>query len=268
MVRRQEWHSPLCPRCQEVEDHQHVWRCQHPDAALLRQKEFTTLSAWLHDTDTDPDLRCLILTRLFDWLEDRAYTPISASQTAFYDLLQKQDAVGWELPFTGMWLDQWAPAQDAFYKTIGNSKTGKKWLERLTVKIWKIAWALWKQRCEWLALRQQTHCHEAIVVKIQALYHQPRTNYPPILRRRMIPLVRLLERSTPQLEAWYVAFQTYASMGFCRQDTPLQNLRRLGRSLGVTTHLPTGTTYQQAWNVLSNILHQRCPIPASRITQP
>jgi hypothetical protein len=264
MVRRKEWHSPLCPRCQELEDHSHVWRCKHPDAVTLRERQLGKLDEWLTATDTDPDLRCLILTRLFDWLDNRAYTPIAASQTLYSDLLLQQDAIGWELPFTGMWLNSWAPAQEVYYRTIGSSKTGRKWLERLTVKIWKIAWDLWRQRCEWLSIRQQAHGHETIVAKIQLLYRQPRRNYPPSLRRRMIPLAQLLERTTPQLEAWYVAFQTYASRGFCRCDTPLQNLRRLGRSLGVTTYLPSGVPYHQAWNTLSNILHQRCPTPVSR----
>jgi hypothetical protein len=122
-----------------------------------------------------------------------------------------------------MWLNQWAPAQTLYYNSISSSKSGKKWLERLTVKIWMIAWRLWRQRCEWLDQRKEAFAHDIVVAKIQALYRQPRDQYPPSLRRRMIPLAQLLQKPISQLEAWYTAFQTYAAIGYCCNDTPLQN---------------------------------------------
>jgi hypothetical protein len=245
-----------------------VWRCPHPDAVHLREAELRKLDTWLTDQKTDPDLQRLILIRLFDWLESQPFTSISPRSTLYYDLLQQQDAIGWELPFTGMWPNTWAPAQTLYYNSIESSKSGKKWLERLTVKIWMIAWNLWRQRCEWLDTRKADLAHDTVVAQIQALYRQPRDCYPPSLRRRMIPLEQLLQKSIPQLEAWYTAFQTYAAIGYCRQDNPLQNLRRLGRSLGVTPHLPPGTSYVQAWTVLSRLLHQNHPASLPRSTQP
>jgi hypothetical protein len=158
MEHRQEWHSPLCPRCQEFEDQFHVWCCTHPDAITLRELELGNLDDWFIATEYDPDIRCLILTCLFDLLDDCAYYLTAASQTLPPDLLLQQDAIGWDLPFTGMWLSSWAPAQEVYYRTIGSSKTGRKWLERLRVKIWKIAWDLWRQRCEaWKTLRTILH---------------------------------------------------------------------------------------------------------------
>lgn len=79
MVCRKEHHAPLCPQCQEFKVHQHVLRCQHPDAVLHREQELGKLEVRMKDNNRDLDLRCLILTQLFDWLEKREYTPISES---------------------------------------------------------------------------------------------------------------------------------------------------------------------------------------------
>jgi hypothetical protein len=45
---------------------------------------------------------------------------------------------GFLLPF--MWLSSLDPLPPSYYRTISNSKSGKKWLVSLTYKIWHIPW--------------------------------------------------------------------------------------------------------------------------------
>jgi hypothetical protein len=109
------------------------------------------LDTWLAGEKTDPMLQLAIVGRLRAWLESEAHQPdINVRYSPLVDALLAQDAAGWHLPFSGMWLDLWSPIQDSYYRSIGSCKTGKKWLERLTVKIWHIAWQLWSQRNDWL----------------------------------------------------------------------------------------------------------------------
>ena len=57
------------------------------------------------------------MTRLFDWLESLPQTPISEFlPPPVASALDAQDQIGWELPFTGMWLKLGTNTTTLFYK--------------------------------------------------------------------------------------------------------------------------------------------------------
>lgn len=254
MVRRKEWHSPACPRCSQTETHCHVWQCPNTEAQDIRSRGLDMLDNWLKTQDTDPDLRRVLLIRLFDWLEDQPYTEILPTQTRYYELITRQDSIGWELPFTGFWLQDWSLQQHLYYITIGSSKTGIKWLERFTIRIWKIAWDLWEHRNNCLHQRQIHYDRITLVARIQAIYLQPRSSYPPHLQQRMLPIARLLRQPLPQLLAWHTAFETYSSTGYSRSDPTTRQLYRLSRSLGVPLTIPHGPLHNDAWRTVLRAL--------------
>jgi hypothetical protein len=70
MVRWKQRDSPACPRCGELEDATHVWRCHGADADRVWMRSLDNLKDWMASQDTDPDLADLLLDMLHSWRDD------------------------------------------------------------------------------------------------------------------------------------------------------------------------------------------------------
>ena len=84
-------------------------------------------------------LRCLLLDRLCSWSIGQL-PPTSPAN----DLAVRQTLLGWRLLFEGCPALGWRQAQQSYYDSIGSSKTGKRGLTQLLLKLVSIAWDLWE----------------------------------------------------------------------------------------------------------------------------
>ena len=54
-----------------------------------------------------------------------------------------QDLIGWEAALTGCWAKGWAAAQQDYYQSRRQQKTGKRWLTEVIKKFWQVSWDQW-----------------------------------------------------------------------------------------------------------------------------
>jgi len=69
--------AATCLRCRiEVEDKEHVFKCPHPTAEIQWEKSLTTLQNWMVLSNTEPMLRCTILSCLRKWRTEPTGTEV------------------------------------------------------------------------------------------------------------------------------------------------------------------------------------------------
>jgi len=63
-------------------------------------------------------------------------------QTCF----KAQAAIGWTGFLEGLLSVKWADIQDAFYKSIGSRRSGRRWATDLSKQLWKMIFTMWDHR--------------------------------------------------------------------------------------------------------------------------
>jgi hypothetical protein len=233
MHRRKEWATPSCPCCNSaIEDSLHVWLCPADTQREIRAKHLEKLSDWMAAYPTDPEINDVIIQRLDEWLAGEPSAEIPDIHPDVMEALRQQDEAGWELPFTGMWLQAWIPLQQTFLSHRNTRKTAKRWLAGIIKRLVDMSWSLWEQRNHTLHDQDSTRAQDMANEAIRRYYDMPRGVFPPHLQRRFGNLDELLGSSLPRRKAWLAAMETYSQ--FNPQDT-LRNVRqrrRLTQSLG------------------------------------
>ena len=102
---------------------------------------FAFLDSWLLLHQTDSSLRQLLLSGLRAW--STGQPPPTTPATS---LATRQTLLGWRSLFEGRPAIGWRHTQQLYYDSIGSSKTGKRWLTQLLLKLVSIAWDLWEVR--------------------------------------------------------------------------------------------------------------------------
>jgi hypothetical protein len=143
MKRWKERDTDACPRCGQIEDAPHVWKCIGEGASDVWDRSLTDLEEWLNSVNTDPDITTSILWNLNKWRD-----PISAGAppTILDDIAEQQDDIGWLNFFEGKLAMAWEETQQQYYILIKSRRTGKRWAISLIKKLWQIAWDLWDHR--------------------------------------------------------------------------------------------------------------------------
>jgi len=144
MKRWREWDQDSCPRCGMPEDAPHVWRCKGGGTAELWNKAVEDLTNTLRQLETDPTLQHIITFYLHSWWSGE--TTSYEAPTAFYELLQEQQQIGWDRFFEGWWSEKWASIQQQYYNLGKSTRTGRRWATAIVTKLWNIAWDLWEHR--------------------------------------------------------------------------------------------------------------------------
>mgnify|MGYP003519673277 CR=1 FL=1 len=142
----QERETEDCPRCSEFEDARHVWLCQEVEAKCIRKEGISSISRWMEETQTAPEIRAVIKTRMSQWSDGRPMPPIQTNTAGLQDALHAQDAIGWDNFFEGCIAKEWEQVQDAHYKWCRSRKSGRRWTIALIQKLWDVAWDLWEHR--------------------------------------------------------------------------------------------------------------------------
>jgi hypothetical protein len=139
--------SNLCPRCNtEVEDATHVWQCQDPRATAVWVQSIANLKVWMQTQRTDPGIIKVLCAKLLAW-QCGSTEPIPvATVDGLQDVVQKQDAIGWQSLLEGRPALGWSLLQDRYLQKINSRRSGLRWLIALIQKLWDIAWDMWDNR--------------------------------------------------------------------------------------------------------------------------
>ena len=139
--------TDLCPRCNEHETHRyHVIRCTHSGARQIWTQSIHNLESWLDMQHTKPSLKIAILGLLKDWYAERPWQLPNTTDLQDGAVFAAQQHMGIEKIFDGLFVTSWAETQHRYYQWLDRRTTGQRWLARLILKLWEIAWDLWSHR--------------------------------------------------------------------------------------------------------------------------
>jgi hypothetical protein len=169
MFRWKEHPSPACPRCNETETVEHVWRCQH-DTENIWDKSLSNLKDWMLQHDTHPEVARVIIEGLRAWRSDKESIKYSTVEWV-NELVMQQNQMGWRNFFEGMLSTNWQLAQNAYFQQIGSRKSSKRWATAIIRKMWQIAWDLWEHRNGFLH-DKNTGIHSQTINKLIQLEFQ------------------------------------------------------------------------------------------------
>ena len=149
-AKMKEWKkrdSSDCPRCGKRETARHVWRCQDPEARLVKSRGMLGIRKFLIEEETQPDMSRIIMACLTSWSMDTSRYPQRTSNAEIREALDIQDqGIGWTSFFEGCIAMEWTKIQEAYYKRIGSRKSGRRWTIELIKKLFDVAWDLWDHR--------------------------------------------------------------------------------------------------------------------------
>jgi hypothetical protein len=126
MFRRQEHPSPACPRCNDIETVEHVWRCKH-ETSDIWEKSLSNLQEWMLQHDTHPEMARMIIEGLRAWRSGQPVQPNSTVEWAKEAAMQ-QAKLGWRNFFEGMLSINWRDAQYQYLQQIGSRRTSTRWV--------------------------------------------------------------------------------------------------------------------------------------------
>merc|ERR1711954_92293 len=135
-----------CPRCGSPnETTTHVLQCKSESATATWENSLAELENWLRDNKTCPDLRKLLVQAIDQW---RLGAEVKKMETFEFEhcegVYAAQRQIGWRQLMGGCLSNEWARAQEAYFKWLGMRRTGERWVVELIKKLWGIAWDLWQ----------------------------------------------------------------------------------------------------------------------------
>jgi hypothetical protein len=148
LVRWKITQTDVCPRCGEPERRRHhVIQCPQDEAQHTWQALLNKLDRWLTNNYTQYDLHGRILEGLSAWHDDRPPTqPMTSNWPDVEQTLHDQQTLGWHLFFDGFITHSWMATQQSYLEFLSKKTTGKRWLSRLIMQMWEIAWDMWRHR--------------------------------------------------------------------------------------------------------------------------
>jgi hypothetical protein len=100
---------------------------------------------WLTIHNTHPEMTRVIIESLNKWRTDN-HTPVSSHIQWLQDLIDKQNACGWNNFFEGLLLNDWRAVMENYLSKTRSRKSSKRWITALIRKLWQVAWDLWEHR--------------------------------------------------------------------------------------------------------------------------
>jgi hypothetical protein len=164
MFKRKEHPTSECPRCNEVETVEHVWKCTY-DTGALWDNSLSNLREWMLQHDTHPDMAQAIIQGLRHWRSGGSESNFPSSSDWIRELVDQQTKLGWRNFFEGMIATNWQVAQQSYLNRIGSRKSSRRWATAIIRKLWQIAWDMWEHRNGYLHARN-TGLHSQYINKV------------------------------------------------------------------------------------------------------
>jgi hypothetical protein len=164
--------------------------------------------------NTANDVAFWIIRRLTEWRSAEPRSPIHTDLPGLQQAIEAQDRIGW-LAFEGCIAVEWVGVQEAHFIWLGRRNNGKRWATSLIVKLWEVAWDLWKHRNQIkynIETAQDLARCDSIKSAVSSEYAFGRSGLPRrdwrLFKR---PLRSLLESSLHYLDAWLLRVRTARS---------------------------------------------------------
>jgi hypothetical protein len=212
-----------CPRCEESETTEHVWRCNHPEAGQLWENSMVNLRAHLGGLQTPSATINAIIEGLQGWRTGVDYRFNGNTKAGQAGILQNR--MGWKHLFEGRPHKIWRQIQTTHY---GSERLGKRWIGELVKKTWQIAWDLWEHRNGILHDKNIGYCAQETNDKIRRLLWDPQVY-------RIISIRGLLTENEEticgwgltQKQTWVVRVEAALAKFRAQQDTSLYQQERV-----------------------------------------
>jgi hypothetical protein len=208
----------LCSSCQrQSESHTHLYRCRVRRVALEEDFLRGTLTNFLQDNRTCPQLANTLIDTLYCDLHDGRYPVFrnrhGANEPKFRKLHQLQAFVGWAQMFQGRLVKEWGILQEEFLEEHnGELKldrryyTGDIWVRKLIYLLWRTIRTQWDLRNgnRHGLTTEENHAirHKRLVGQLTEQYAQA----PCMLAADRVlldePLGQKLRKSPGSLELW------------------------------------------------------------------
>ena len=165
-----------CPCCgHPMETTLHVLRCQALTSRKHWKQGLRTLSQWMTQNQTDPDIQALIYFSLRQFNKDGdfdRYIDPTLPMGDLQDCAKAQSQIGWTGFLEGLLTPRWAQLQQVHYQQIGSRRTGTRWAIGLSKQLWKLIFSMWDHRNSVLFSKGKVDelsgivaVHEAIVLE-------------------------------------------------------------------------------------------------------
>ena len=172
LKRRRHSDYDMCPCCGEMEDHDHVYQCSHPEMEKVFREQLNIVTNFLLQ-DTVDEIRSGVLTLLTAFRHNcppENATQVSSSCIDQYNL-------GKRAFLAGLWLTSWKVYQTQFFAEHNPRKSAELWMVRLLHLVQCIPVKLWKQR-NVLATRSEAFVSKAHHKDLDTLVDQIFSNKP------------------------------------------------------------------------------------------
>jgi hypothetical protein len=204
-----------CPRCDEEETAEHVWRCQHTEAKQKWEQHMQELRRLLNQLLTPTTITNVIIEGLNGWRN--GIDTIFNSRTPSGKMGITQSAVGWKHFFEGRMHKEWKIQMIRYYKEKGERRSGNRWASALIRKMWDTAWDLWEHRNGILHDKSNGYDNMKLNEKIEELWAHPSLRNIASIRQLINGTVEDVQgRSSHQKQQWVLrieaALKRYQSM--------------------------------------------------------
>ena len=239
MQRRKQRLKSLCPLCiTTLETHLHLIQCPAQTASTTWEAGLKSLSQWLTDQKTHPQLRLSIL-RILRLCRRRGWS----TPWILYDVsptitrcLVAQSEIGWQQFVTGLLSKQWAQVQQAHYTSISSRRTGKRWAIRLSNQLWRLLFSVWEHR--------NTVLHETQINNLSGLsslkwaigreYQLGLDQLPPLYHQYLqMPAQPLLSGPVKAMKQWLVLVRRARGQAGVQYTDQIENSQALRRWIGL-----------------------------------
>lgn len=152
---RHRWNpqdSPICPMCEEVEDHLHVPRCASETATSEWNLRIEAFSLWLAEIGTAPEISESLLQFLQDIREPvsnwaPSWAPLNTiPHVALVQAITSQRMIGSQAFLEGLLSKAWGPLQESYFRSKGSRRSGTKWAASVSKQLILIGFYMWESR--------------------------------------------------------------------------------------------------------------------------
>ena len=129
MQRRQQQRTAKCPRCEEceVEDTEHVLKCQSTEAKEKWNEGMVVLYKYMLDDGTAFDIANAIRDSLQAWYSDEAAPNLETHSPTLQQAITNQKRIGWKNLLEGLPAQGWAEAQEEEFVRFSSKRSGRRW---------------------------------------------------------------------------------------------------------------------------------------------
>ena len=211
--------SAACPRCtSEIEDIDHVWKCQGEDANLVWDKSIADLRQWLSKEKTHANLADVICDRLSAWRYDRVPTVNGSQLAGLQTTIILQDSVDWRAFFEGVPVKGWQEAQHGHYIALHSRKMGRRWLSALIKKLWQVAWDIWQHRNDTLHKKDNNILYAQQIQEIKDQFVLGKPGLTHDAKRLLTRGLHATLALSPALRAGWLLRVTRSRLRFARRQ--------------------------------------------------